>query len=307
MRRRGGPSGRTLAGLALATVALAWAPAAAAQSGTQGPPIEELRRLADERESRIARGEVELAGLEARQDSLVRVKRRTQPSSAQFEAVSNRILDLSRRIQPLQRDVQTAREELRDLRTQLFNRYNQEIGRARARFEELKSQGYTPQTSAEMRRLVEQVTAYNQARNEIAGQLEEVQAELALPSLAYDPTDGPRQLRLKLAAARDAISAIDRQIDRIDAQIREIREDERILRESQQLRRDLEFWGDDRSSQSADELGRILEEGAGEDPFSDPETRIRRLQARRADLVARRGEYERKAQLFDQELQEFYS
>lgn len=306
MRRRGGPSARALGWFAASALALAWAAPSAAQ--TQGPPIEELRRLASEREGRIERLEEQLDRFEARQDSLVRVKRRTQPSSQQFEAVSNQILDLSRRIQPLQRDLVVAREELRDLRTQLFNRYNQEIGRAYVRIGELESQGYTPQTSAEMRTLVDRVTRYNRARSEIVGQLEEVQAELALPSLAYDPTDGPRQLRLKLAAARDAVSAIDRQIAQIDDQIEEIREDERMRRESQQLRRDLEFWGDDRSSQSADELGQILEEGeAGVSSVSDPEARIRRLQARRAELVERRAEFERKAQLFDQQLQEFYS
>ncbi|MDX1661407.1 MAG: hypothetical protein R3326_06415 [Gemmatimonadota bacterium] len=288
-------------------VLLAGVGPAAAQTGEQsGPSIPELRRLADEREARLLQIESRLARIEAQQDSLVGVKRRAQPGSARFEEVSNRIRELSRQIQPLQRDLTTFREQLRNLRQRLFLRYVSELAEMSTRFEALKRQGLTPQTSAEMRRIIERYTEYSRAREEIQRQLEEVQAALALPELAYDPTDGPRELRIKLATARDAVAVIDSLVDLIDDQIDEIRADQRMRREARQLRDDLEFWGDDRSNQSADELSRILEERGALDPFRDPERRIERLRERREDLVERRREYLRKAELFDQQLQEFY-
>lgn len=302
MRRRGGARAGALAALA----ALALAGPALAQSEQPSPPIEELRRLADEREREIVRLESRLDRLEAQQDSLVRAKSRAEPGGAQFEAVSNRIRELSQQIRPLQRDLTTFREQLRNLRQRLSSRYNTAIGEMNLRFEELKRLGYTPQTSAEMRRIIDRSTDYLRAREELARQIEEVQAELALPTLAYDPTDGPRELRSKLATARDGVAVIDSLIDQFDDDIGEIRNDQRMRREARQLQADLEFWGDDRSNQSADELGRILEERGALDPFRDPEARIQRLRARRAELIERRAEYERKIALFDQQLREFY-
>lgn len=304
MRRRGGARAGAIAALAL--VALALAGPARAQTEQPGPPIEELRRLADEREREIARLESRLARLETQQDSLVMAKSRAQPGSASFEAVSNRIRELSQQIRPLQRDLTTFREQLRSLRQRLSIRYNAAIGEMNLRFEELKRLGYTPQTSPEMRRIIERSTDYHRARGELARQIEEVQAELALPTLAYDPTDGPRELRSKLATARDGVAVIDSLIDRFDDEIQEIRNDQRMRREARQLKDDLEFWGDDRSNQSADELGQILEQRGALDPFRDPETRVRRLRDRRAELIERREEYERKIVLFDQQLREFY-
>lgn len=312
MWRRGGSSAGALGALALAM--LAWAAPAAAQTGGQpGPAIEELRRLVSDRETQIARAEPRLSRLEAQQDSLVSAKRRTRPGSARFEAVSNRIHQLAGEIQRLQRDLQIHRQALRDLRTRLYIRYNISIGETNQRYEELKRQGYTPQTSEEMRRLIERFTEYQRAREELPGLIEEVQTELALPSLAYDPTDDPRELRLKVAAARDAIAAIDSMIGRIEGQIDEIEDAQRMRREARQVQRDLEFWGDDRSAQSADELGQILEQtgpdgirAIGVDPFTDTEERIRRLRERRAELLERRVEYARKVDLFDRQLREFY-
>ncbi len=306
MWRRAGPRAGTLALVAVAL--LAGAPPATAQSEEQpSPSIEELRRLADERERQIERLEGRLVGLEAQQDSLVREKRRARPGSASFEAVSNRIRELSDQIQPLQRDLTNFRQQLRSLRQQLYLRYVTEIGAMNLRFEALKQEGLTPQTSAEMRRIIERFTEYSAALEELSRQIEEVQMALALPSLAYDPTDGPRELRIKLATARDAVVRIDSMIDRVDGEVAEKQAEERMQREARQLKRDLEFWGDDRSNQSADELGEILDQQGTLDPFRNPVERIRRLRERRDELVELRQEYQRKVELFDQQLREFYS
>lgn len=305
MWRREGPRAGALAVVAVALLA-GTTPAAAQSEDQPGPSIEELRRLADERERQIERVEGRLAGLEAQQDSLVQAKRRARPGSATFESVSNRIRELSNQIKPLQRDLTTFREQLRNLRQRLFLRYATEIGEMNTRFEVLKQAGFTPQTSAEMRRIIERFTEYSAAREELSRQIEEVQVALALPSLAYDPTDGPRELRIKLATARDAVVKIDSMIDRIDQDIEEIQAERRMQREARQLQRDLEFWGDDRSNQSADELGEILDQQGTLDPFRDPARRIDRLRERRAELIERRQEYQRKVELFDQQLREFY-
>lgn len=306
MWRRAGVRAGALAVVAFALLAGA-TPATAQNQEQPSPSIEELRRLADERERQIERLEGRLVRLEAQQDSLVREKRRARPGSASFEAVSNRIRELSDQIQPLQRDLTTFRQQLRNLRQQLYLRYVTEIGAMNTRFEVLKQEGLTPQTSAEMRRIIERFTEYSAAREELSQQIEEVQVALALPSLAYDPTDGPRELRIKLATARDAVVRIDSMIDRVDGEVAEKQAEERMQREARQLKRDLEFWGDDRSNQSADELGEILDQQGTLDPFRDPAERIRRLRERRDELVELRQEYQRKVELFDQQLREFYS
>lgn len=308
----GGPRGRrsVRAGALLLLLGLG----GAAPARAQGPPIAELERLAAEREARIIVLEARLRRLEGDRDSLVAAKRRAEPGSAQFEAVSNQILENANRIRPVQRDLRTLREDVRNLKTELFQRYNAEIAQTNQRIEALKRGGRTPQTSAELRRLIDRMPSLLRARERLAAEIEETQEDLYLPEIVYDPTDGARELRNKIAAARDAVDRIDQRIGEIEERIESLNRTTRMREEADRLRRDIELWGDDRVAQSASEIEAILEQrrpgGAlprgADDPFDDPEERVRRLRARLLELRDRRAEFERKADLFADLLREFY-
>lgn len=280
----------------------------------QAPPIFELERLASERETRIVVLEAQLRTLESRRDSLVEAKRGAEPGSARFETVSNQILRNADRIRPIQSELRTLREQLRSLKTELFQRYNQEIAATQSRIDELKARGLTPRDSPELRRSTERMPDLLRARERLAAELEESQDVVYLPSLVYDPTDSARELRSKIAAAHDAVDRIDQRVIEINERIGNLRRSERMREEAERLRRDLELWGDDRSAQSGSEIQAILEQrrpgGQGrratENPFEDPEEVIRRLQVRVLELQDRRVEFERKAELFAELLREFY-
>lgn len=280
----------------------------------QAPPISELERLASERETRIVLLEAQLRTLESRRDSLVEAKRGAEPGSARFESVSNQILRNAGRIRPVQSELRTLREQLRSLKTELFQRYNQEIAATQSRIDELKARGLTPRDSPELRRSTERMPDLLRARARLAAELEESHDVLYLPSLVYDPTDSARELQSKIAAAHDAVDRIDQRVAEIDERIGNLRRSERMREEAERLQRDLELWGDDRSAQSGNEIQAILEQrrpgGQGrrrtENPFEDPEQEIRRLRARLLELQDRRVEFERKAELFAELLREFY-
>lgn len=274
-----------------------------------GPGIVELRRLISQREPEIARLEARQRTLETRGDSLSQVKRRTGAGSAQFETVSNQIRETGDQLIQVARTLRTLYEQMRDLRTKLYTAYNQAIAETSQRIERLPK---TTENTAELNRLTETLRQYVAAREALVPEIEEAQDDLFLPDLVLDPTDGPSQLRVKEAIARDAVDKIDERIaatrEQIDALVRKERDREEFAR----LKEDIELWGDRQAAQAENVINAILEgrnapgRGVGASIFDDPGERIRDLQRRLIDLEDRRREYADKAAVFAQRLQEFY-
>ncbi len=294
-------------GFAVAAVLITSMPARA-----QGPPIQEMERLLGQRESAIAVTSARLERLEAVGDSLVTAKRRADPGGVQYERISNQIRENSDQIKPLQRDLRILHGEARDLRQQLYQRYNTAVAETNTRIQELRRQGRTPQSSAELRRLVDELPTLLAVRERNTAALEEERCAPWLPDLVLLADDGPAQLRYKEALARDAVDKIDTCIQGIQQQITKIVQRQRVSQEVERLRDDIALWGDTRSAQAGDQIDQILEgRGAGDtragrgDPFEDPNARIRELNRRRLELVERREEYEAKARWFAQRLREF--
>lgn len=293
----------------LATIGLAFL-ALAAPARAQGPSIAELERLIGQREASIARLEARLGALAARQDSLVAVRRGAESGSARYRAVQNQILENSRLLAPVQRDLRVLYEDVRSLRTELYQRYNAEIATANTRYETLKRAGRTTQNSAEMERLVDRIAEIGAARLRLATELEEGQEALFLPDLVYLPTDGPRDLRSKRAQALDAVALIEERIETTGEALEELVRGIELREKASQLKRDLELWGDDRSG--GDRIEQMLNQTPGitrgqGNPFGETaEERLRRLQRRRIELLDRRAEYQRKAEMFENLLREFY-
>ena len=294
--------------MATALALLAGAVEVAAQQ-QPGPGIVELRRLISQREPEIARLEARQRTLETRGDSLSQVKRRTGAGSAQFETVSNQIMETGDQLIQVARTLRTLYEQMRDLRTKLYTAYNQAIAETSQRIERLPK---TTENTAELNRLTETLRQYVAAREALVPEIEEAQDDLFLPDLVLDPTDGPSQLRVKEAIARDAVDKIDERIaatrEQIDALVRKERDREEFAR----LKEDIELWGDRQAAQAENVINAILEgrnapgRGVGASIFDDPGERIRDLQRRLIDLEDRRREYADKAAVFAQRLQEFY-
>lgn len=291
-----------LAAAALALVA--GAPEASAQ--VQGPGIVELRRLIAQREPEIARLEARQRVLETRGDSLSQVKRRTAAGSAQFETVSNQIRQTGDQLVEVARSLRTLYEQMRDLRTKLYSAYNEAIAETSQRIERLPK---TVENTAELNRLTETLRQYVAAREALVPEIEEAQDDLFLPDLVVDPTDGPSQLRVKEAIARDAVDKIDERIVAFQDQIATLTRKQRDREEFHRLRRDIELWGDRQAAQGGSEIEAMLEGRTGGrvgDVFDDYSERIGNLQQRLLDLDERRQEYAAKAAVFAQRLQEFY-
>jgi len=294
--------------LLLAAAALALvlgAPDASAQ--VEGPGIVELRRLIAQREPEIARLEARQRVLESRGDSLSQVKRRTAAGGTQFETVSNQIRLTGDQLTQVARELRTLYEQMRDLRTKLYSAYNVAIGETSQRIERLPK---TAENTAELNRLTETLRQYVAARETLVPEIEEAQDDLFLPDLVVDPTDGPSQLRVKEAIARDAVDKIDERMAGIRDQIATLVRKQRDREEFARLREDIELWGDQRAVQGSDEIGAMLEQspggrGATGDMFDDPAQRIRELHRRLLDLDGRRQEYAAKAAVFAQRLREF--
>ncbi len=300
-----------LIGAALGTP---WAGLARAQDVVPGQPgIETLRSLIAEREAEVTRLQPRLDALEARADSLSLAKRRAAPGSPEFQSVSNQILDASQQITQVARQMRTLSEQLRDLRTRLFLRYNEEIPSVQRRIDELTAQNRTTRNSQELRRLVERLQDYVRGREAVAAEIEEAEEDVLLLDLVVDPTDGPAQLRVKEAIARDLIDKIDTRIAAIEGQIDKAVQRKRDLEEMRRLQQDIELWQDDQAVRGANQIQAILEgrasgsaiRGAG-NVFDDPDARIRDLQHRRLELLDKRSEYESKARLFAERLRAFY-
>lgn len=292
-------------GLLFLGVALALL-AGAGESAAQGPGIVELRRLIAQREPEIARLEARQRALEARGDSLSQAKRRTAAGSAQFESVSNRIRETGDQLIRVARDLRTLYEQMRDLKTQLFNAYNQAIAETNQRIERLPK---TPGNTGELNRLTETLRQYVAAREALVPQIEEAQDDLFLPDLVLDPTDGPSQLRVKEAIARDAVDKIDARIVVIREQIEALNRKQRDQEEFKRLKDDIALWGDQQSIQAESVFDAILESntpGGRVAVFNDPDERLRDFQRRLIDLRDRRLEYSRKAEVFAVRLREFY-
>jgi chromosome segregation ATPase len=291
--------------LGLVLAALASAADGAAQQ--PGPGLVELRRLIAQREPQIARLEARQRTLEARGDSLSEVKRRAAAGSAQFETVSNQIRETGDQLVQLARELRTLYEQMRDLRTSLYNEYNRAIGETNQRIDRLPM---TPENTAELNRLTETLAEYVAARAALLPQIEEAQDDLFLPDLVVDPTDGPSQLRVKEAIARDAVDKIDGRIEAIRKQIEDQNRKARDLEELERVKQDIALWGDQRGINAENVETAILEERGRRDAFGgvfdDPNQRIRDLQVRLLDLADRRQEYAAKAVVFAQRLQEFY-
>jgi chromosome segregation ATPase len=282
--------------------------AGAVDASAQGPGIVELRRLISQREPEIVRLEARQRTLEARGDSLSQVKRRTAAGSAQFETVSNQIRETGDQLVQVARTLRTLYEQMRDLRTKLYTAYNQAIAETSQRIERLPK---TAENTAELNRLTETLRQYVAAREALVPEIEEAQDDLFLPDLVLDPTDGPSQLRVKEAIARDAVDKIDERIGAIREQIATLARKERDREEFQRLKEDIELWGDRQAAQAIDPIQGILEGrntpgGRGASMFDDPGQRIRDLQRRLLDLGDRRQEYAAKAAVFAERLQEFY-
>jgi chromosome segregation ATPase len=279
----------------------------AAAQQPAGPGIVELRRLIGQREPEIARLEARQRALEARGDSLSQVKRRTAAGSAQFETVSNQIRETGDQLVQVARTLRTLYEQMRDLRTSLYNEYNRAIGETNQRIDQLPK---TAANTAELNRLTETLSLYVAARAELVPQIEEAQDDLFLPDLVVDPTDGPSQLRVKEAIARDAVDKIDGRIAAIREQIEDQNRKARDLEELERVKEDIALWGDQQSINTADLERAILEargsRDATEGVFDNPNRRIRELQLRLIDLADRRQEYAAKAAVFARRLQEFY-
>lgn len=291
-----------LAAAALALVA--GAPEASAQ--VQGPGIVELRRLIAQREPEIARLEARQRVLEARGDSLSQAKRRTAAGSAQFETVSNQIRQTGDQLVEVARSLRTLYEQMRDLRTKLYSAYNEAIAETSQRIERLPK---TVENTAELNRLTETLRQYVAAREALVPEIEEAQDDLFLPDLVVDPTDGPSQLRVKEAIARDAVDKIDERIVAFREQIETLTRKQRDREEFHRLRQDIELWGDRQAAQGGSEIEAMLEGRTGGrvgDVFDDYGERIGNLQQRLLELDERREEYAAKAAVFAQRLQEFY-
>jgi small-conductance mechanosensitive channel len=276
----------------------------------QALEISEYRRLIDEREADIARLSARLLALESQADSLGRVKRGTRAGSAQYEAVSNRILISSREITGVARQLRVLYEQVRDLKTQLFLAYNSAIAGTQQQIDDLTRRGRTTENSLELRRRVDRLEELVLARERLTGEIEEAQEDLFLPQLTLDPADGPQQLRVKEAIARDAIDRIDERIAAIQDQMTKAQQRKRDLEEFRRLQDDIQLWGDDQAAQGGSEIEAILQSrvggGAGGELFEDADVRIRELQRRRVELFDRRADYEAKAGLFARRQREFY-
>jgi hypothetical protein len=273
--------------------------------------VAELERLLGERQAAISVLQARLARLETVGDSLVRAKRRAEVGSAQYQRVSNQIRENSDQVKPIQRDLRQLYDQARSLQQDLFLRYNGLVAETNQRIQELRRQGLTPQSSPELRRLVDVLPEYMGSRDRYEEAVQEEQCAPWLPDLVLDPSDGPSQFRYKEALARDLVDKIDTCVAAIQKQINNIALRERIREEAERVQRDLEMWGDDRSRSTGDQLEEMLA-GRGRsrvgavNPFDDPQARIRDLQRRRLELIERREEYEAKARVFAQRLREFY-
>ncbi len=297
----------------LGLVFLVWFGAAAlipTSVGAQQPGIVELRRLVDERETEIARLEVRLRSLEQRGDSLSAAKREAEPGSARFVSISNQILESSQQITNVTRQLRVLYEQVRDLKTQLFLAYNEQIPVIQQEIDAVTSREPTDETDRELRRLVALLEDYVRARETLTTEIEEVEEDLFLPRLALDPRDGPAQLRVKEAIARDAVDKIDERIAAIEDQINKALQKQRDLEEFQRIKDDIERDG--QASPAGSVIEAILSDrgvggrsGPG-DVFEDPDARLNALQRRRFDLVQRREDYANKAELFAERRAAFY-
>jgi chromosome segregation ATPase len=270
-----------------------------------GPGIVELRRLVAQREPGIARLEARQRALEARGDSLSMVKRRTAAGSAQFETVSNRIRETGEELVAVARSLRTLYEQMRDLKAQLFLAYNAAVAETTERLERLPK---TAENTAELGRLTEQLRLYVEARAAIQAELDEAQTDLYLPDLVVDPTDGPSQLRVKEAIARDAVDKIDERIAAIGEQIETLNRKERDREEFERLKDDIALWGGQQGINDEFEAMRNAQERGGGVPgvFEDTRQAIRNLQLQLSGLTDRRQEYAAKAAVFAERLQAFY-
>ncbi len=293
---------RSLLLLALLAGLLGSAPQSAAQQ--PGPGIVELRRLITQREPEIARLEARQRALEARGDSLSQVKRRTAAGSAQFETVSNRIRETGEQLVGVARTLRTLYEQMRDLKAKLFLAYNDAVAETTERLERLPK---TAENTGELGRLTEQLRVYVEARAAIQAELDEAQTDLFLPDLVVDPTDGPSQLRVKEAIARDAVDKIDERIAAIGEQIEALNRKERDKEEFDRLRDDIALWGGQQGIQDEFEAMRNAQESGGvPGVFEDTGQAIRDLQRQLIGLTDRRQEYAAKAAVFAERLQAFY-
>jgi hypothetical protein len=290
----------------LAFAALAGLLGSAPQTAAQqpGPGIVELRRLIAQREPGIARLEARQRALEARGDSLSQVKRRTAAGSAQFETVSNQIRETGEQLVSVARSLRTLYEQMRDLKAQLFLAYNAAVAETTERLERLP---VTAENTGELGRLTEQLRVYVEARAAIQAELEEAADDLFLPDLVVNPTDGPSQLRVKEAIARDAVDKIDERIAAIGNQIEALNRKQRDREEFERLKDDIALWGGQQGIQN--ELEGMLNQqdrGGGPGLFQDPQQEIRALQLQLMGLTDRREEYAAKATVFAERLQAFY-
>ena len=268
-----------------------------------GPGIVELRRLIVQREPGIARLEARQRALEARGDSLSQVKRRTAAGSAQFETVSNQIRETGDELVSVARSLRTLYEQMRDLKAQLFLAYNAAVAETTERLERLP---VTAENTGELGRLTEQLRVYVEARAAIQAELDEAQTDLFLPDLVVDPTDGPSQLRVKEAIARDAVDKIDERIAAIGEQIASLNRKERDKEEFDRLRDDMALWGGQGIQDEFEAMLNAQERGGVPGVFEDTGRTIRALQLQLSSLTDRRQEYAAKAAVFAERLQAFY-
>lgn len=292
---------------------LVWFGAAAlipAGVSAQQPGIVQLQQLVDERETEIARLEVRLRSLEQRGDSLSTAKREAESGSARFVSISNQILESSQQITNVTRQLRVLYGQVRDLKTQLFLAYNEQIPIVQQEIDAVTSREPTDATDRELRRLVALLEDYVRARERLTTEIEEVEEDLFLPRLALDPRDGPAQLRVKEAIARDAVDKIDKRIAAIEDQINKTLQKRRDLEEFQRIKDDIER--DAQASPAGSVIEAILSDrgvggrtGPG-DMFEDPDARLNALQRRRFDLVQRREDYTNKAEQFAERRAAFY-
>jgi chaperonin cofactor prefoldin len=193
---------------------------------------------------------------------------------------------------------------MRDLKAQLFLAYNAAVAETTERLERLPK---TAENTDELGRLTEQLRVYVEARAAIQAELDEAQTDLFLPDLVVDPTDGPSQLRVKEAIARDAVDKIDERIAAIGEQIEALNRKERDKEEFDRLKDDIALWGGQQGIQDEFEAMRNAQERGGvPGVFEDTGQAIRDLQRQLMSLTDRRQEYAAKAAVFAQRLQEFY-
>jgi uncharacterized coiled-coil protein SlyX len=297
----------------LGLVLFVWFSAIALSStslSAQEPGIVELRRLIDGRETEIARLEVRLRSLEQRGDSLSAAKRAAEPGSARFASISNQILESSEQITNVTRQLRVLYEQVRDLKTQLFLAYNEQIPIVQQEIDAVTSREPAAENDQELRRLVALLEDYVRARETLTTEIEEVEEDLFLPRLAFDPRDGPAQLRVKEAIARDAVDKIDERIAAIEDQINKTLQKQRDLEEFQRIKDDIERDG--QAALGGSVIEAILSDrgvggrtGPG-DVFEDPSARLSALQRRRFDLLQRREDYANKAEQFAERRAAFY-